>query len=150
MQSEYYPVLRRRGARNRNRKACAIDCDAMVLVHTLAVAAVVQAFALAPPGYEPIPELSDEFDGPVLDATKWSTNRQVISWPGRAPGLFDPTNVVVSNGSLQLWARAARRNASRRLDSTLVSTHAFGQNAPRVMTIHPNLPPYRIIPAYSL
>ena len=84
----------------------------MVLVHTLAVAAVVQAFALAPPGYEPIPELSDEFDGPVLDATKWSTNRQVISWPGRAPGLFDPTNVVVSNGSLQLWARAARRNAS--------------------------------------
>jgi hypothetical protein len=31
---------------------------------------------------------------------------------GRQPGLFARENVVVKDGSLQLWARAARRNAS--------------------------------------
>lgn len=34
------------------------------------------------PGYELVPELSDEFDGDVLDATKWSTQRSVVKWPG--------------------------------------------------------------------
>ena len=66
----------------------------------------------APPGYVLIPELSDEFGGSSLDPTKWATSRAVVSWPGRAPGLFDPANVVVGGGSLQLWARAAKRNAS--------------------------------------
>jgi hypothetical protein len=66
----------------------------------------------APPGYELIPELSDEFDGDSLDTTKWSTSAKVISWAGRAPGLFDPDNVKVADGKLQLWARAATRNAS--------------------------------------
>ena len=33
-------------------------------------------------------------------------------WPGRAPGLFDPSNVVVGGGRMQLWARATRRNGS--------------------------------------
>jgi hypothetical protein len=65
-----------------------------------------------PPGYEAIVELSDEFDGTTLDSTKWSTSRKIISWPGRAPGLFDPSNVIVADGSLQLWARAKKRNAS--------------------------------------
>lgn len=36
----------------------------------------------------------------------------MLGWPGRAPGLFDPDNVKVANGSLQLWARAAKRNSS--------------------------------------
>ena len=27
-------------------------------------------------------------------------------------GLFDANNVVVSNGTMQLWARPAKRNAS--------------------------------------
>ena len=31
-----------------------------------------------PPGYVAIPELSDEFDGDSLDATKWSTDPHVI------------------------------------------------------------------------
>ena len=66
----------------------------------------------APPGYVAIPELSDEFDGDSLDATKWSTDPHVISWPGRAPGLFEPSNVQVAGGKLQLWARPARRNDS--------------------------------------
>jgi hypothetical protein len=63
-----------------------------------------------PPGYVAIEELSDEFDGDALDVTKWLPHSP--GWPGRAPGLFDAANVVVGGGALQLWARAARRNAS--------------------------------------
>ena len=63
-----------------------------------------------PPGYAMIEELSDEFDGSTLDATKWAPRDE--NWLGRQPGLFDPTNVVVGGGHLQLWARAARRNDS--------------------------------------
>ena len=68
--------------------------------------------ATPPPGYAPIPELSDEFDLPELDLSKWSTSRTVIGWDGRPPALFDASNVMVQNGTLQLWARPARRSAS--------------------------------------
>jgi beta-glucanase (GH16 family) len=73
---------------------------------------MLAAVTTPPPGYVAIPELSDEFDGPMLDAAKWATSRKVIGWPGRQPGLFEPQNVVVSGGRLQLWARPARRNDS--------------------------------------
>ena len=63
-----------------------------------------------PPGYVSIDALSDEFEGDALDASKWLAHSP--GWPGRAPGLFEPANVVVGGGALQLWARAARRNAS--------------------------------------
>lgn len=77
------------------------------------VMGVVTAHAVSPPpGYEPIPELSDEFSALALNRTKWSTDRKIVGWAGRQPGLFDPGNVVVSNGVLQLWARAAKRNDS--------------------------------------
>ena len=70
----------------------------------------VAAQQLPPAGYTPIAALSDEFDGTALDLTKWSA--AASGWKGRQPGLFDAGNVVVGGGSLQLWARAARRNAS--------------------------------------
>ena len=82
----------------------------------LAMAAALAATSAAspppppPPGYAVVAALSDEFDGPALDAAKWSPRSP--GWPGRAPGLFDEANVVVEGGMLQLWARAARRNAS--------------------------------------
>jgi hypothetical protein len=67
----------------------------------------------APPGYATIPELSDEFGGDTLDPQKWSSSPSVISWPGRAPGLFDGVdNVKLADGKLQLWARSAKRNSS--------------------------------------
>lgn len=62
------------------------------------------------PGYVPLPALSDEFEGSALDLSKWTSSDP--GWPGRQPGLFDPSNVLVADGTLQLWARAARRNAS--------------------------------------
>lgn len=57
-------------------------------------------------------QLSDEFDGETLDTTKWTADPKVSGWPGRQPGLFDSNNVVVSNGTLQLWARKASRSKS--------------------------------------
>jgi beta-glucanase (GH16 family) len=65
---------------------------------------------LPPPGYTIFEALSDEFSGSSLDASKWIAKDP--GWPGRQPGLFDPANVIVENGSLQLWARAAKRNDS--------------------------------------
>lgn len=77
---------------------------------TALVAVVVEATQLPPPGYTIIPSLSDEFDGSALDPTKWQAKSP--GWPGRQPGLFDPANVIVGGGTLQLWARAAKRNDS--------------------------------------
>jgi beta-glucanase (GH16 family) len=65
---------------------------------------------LPPPNYIPFPSLSDEFSGTTLDQTKWVAKDP--GWPGRMPGLFDPSNVIVLDGSLQLWAHAAKRNNS--------------------------------------
>lgn len=65
------------------------------------------------PGYTLVPELSDEFEGEGgLDESKWCSIPGCLHWPGRQPGLFDPTNVVVQGGALQLWARSAHRNSS--------------------------------------
>eukprot|EP00756_Hemistasia_phaeocysticola_P002541 Hpha_TRINITY_DN1173_c0_g1::TRINITY_DN1173_c0_g1_i1::g.113225::m.113225 len=64
------------------------------------------------PGYKLIEALSDEFDGAALDTSKWTADPLKTGWRGRQPGLFDERNVVVSNGTLQLWARSATRNDS--------------------------------------
>lgn len=49
--------------------------------------------------------MSDEFNGGKLDDAKWwRTNPE---WKGRQPGWFDPENVVVKDGCLQLTARLA-------------------------------------------
>lgn len=52
----------------------------------------------------PISELTDEFNGKVLDATKWYDHNP--GWKGRQPGFFSPKNVTVSDGELRLTARA--------------------------------------------
>lgn len=83
------------------------------LTAALLLATVSLAAAVAPPapaGYEAIAALSDEFDGDSLDKTKWDLDTS--HWRGRQPGLFDPSNVAVADGHLQLWARAAKRNSS--------------------------------------
>jgi hypothetical protein len=55
-----------------------------------------------PPGFKwaSIPELTDEFDGEVLDSGKWQDYHPY--WEGRAPSQFDPRNVWVKNGVLYL------------------------------------------------
>jgi beta-porphyranase len=47
-----------------------------------------------------VKSMSDEFDGKKIDNKKWQSSGQ--GWIGRAPGLFLPENVKVSNGSLQI------------------------------------------------
>ncbi len=48
------------------------------------------------------PKFSDEFNG-TFDESKWYPNNP--TWLGRQPGFFDPENVSVENGFLQLTAR---------------------------------------------
>ena len=70
--------------------------------------------AALPPGtWSLIDDLSDEFDAAALNETKWTAcpHGSGCGWPGREPGLFASANVDV-DGTLQLWARGARRNAS--------------------------------------
>ncbi len=53
----------------------------------------------------PVSSLSDEFDGPALDATKWHDHDP--GWKGRPTALFDPSCVRIEAGELQLLARPA-------------------------------------------
>jgi hypothetical protein len=53
--------------------------------------------------WEPIQELTDEFEGRSLDAKKWHDHDP--GWKGREPGFFSPKNVAVRDGKLHLTAR---------------------------------------------
>ena len=51
------------------------------------------------------PDVSDEFNAPALDHSKWfvqGTNGGFHKWKGRAPSQFAPHNVSVSDGMLKL------------------------------------------------
>ena len=48
------------------------------------------------------PSMTDEFNGDSLNLTKWYNTNP--TWKGRQPGLFEPQNVRVNNGTLELWA----------------------------------------------
>lgn len=48
-------------------------------------------------------DLSDEFDGSSIDASKWNTH--FPGWNGRAPGANSAQNVASSNGVLGLYGR---------------------------------------------
>ena len=54
--------------------------------------------------WEPIPELTDEFDKDRLDASKWLNPDP--GWQGRPPGFFAKHNVAVRGGKLHLTSRA--------------------------------------------
>jgi beta-glucanase (GH16 family) len=53
----------------------------------------------------PWPEISDEFEGEVLDPVKWKPSSTF--WKGRPPAYFDPRNVAVRSGGLELTIREA-------------------------------------------
>ncbi|MBI5832330.1 MAG: family 16 glycosylhydrolase [Armatimonadetes bacterium] len=54
-------------------------------------------------GWTPVKDAWDEFDGPVLDATRWTPT--MWYWKGRAPALFNPANVTQQKGCLQVTMR---------------------------------------------
>ena len=51
----------------------------------------------------PIPELTDEFNTHDFDHSKWNDSNP--QWKGRAPGFFSSTNVMQTDGLLELSAR---------------------------------------------
>ena len=53
--------------------------------------------------WEAFPALTDEFDRDKLDQSKWFPNNP--GWLGRQPGYFNPKNVRVADGMLQLDAK---------------------------------------------
>jgi beta-glucanase (GH16 family) len=81
----------------------AIACIAAVAQdegQTKAGAADAPPPAPAGQGWQPIPELTDEFDGATLDEKKWMPKHAY--WNGREPSRFDPANVSVKDGTLRL------------------------------------------------
>lgn len=76
------------------------------LLRILPILLLAAAQAAPPEGsnWIPIPELSDEFDGKTLDASKWHGHNP--GWQGRQPGFFSKKNVTVHDGKLRLRAVA--------------------------------------------
>jgi len=74
-----------------------------IYISTLFLLTIFLTHAFAGSQWEPIKELSDEFKGNKLDATKWHDHNP--TWLGREPGLFSKKNVTVSDGKLHLTAR---------------------------------------------
>ena len=71
--------------------------------HAAAIgAAPASQLPSAPAGYQwqPVAELSDEFNGDALDSSKWMPH--LTYWKGRPPSEFDPKNVSVAGGCLLL------------------------------------------------
>lgn len=63
------------------------------------------------------PDFSDEFNGTVLDTSKWLDYHP--SWIGREPGLFLPSQVSVKDGYLQI------RGSKMEQDTVI---HAYGRD----------------------
>ncbi len=72
---------------------------------SVAVVAPSRVKADPPSGFvwEPIPQLSDEFDDSVLNPKKWHDHNP--TWDGRQPGYFSPANVVETGGELRLISK---------------------------------------------
>lgn len=101
------------------------------LLHTsfliLVAPAAAMASGLSPcflPGADPRPadqdwcqveNLSDEFDGKSLDHTKWQDEPVANGWGwyGRAPGLFQASNVKVQDGEMRVTVSKLDQPVSR-------------------------------------
>ena len=82
----------------------------LTAVVVAALATVSSSVWAGPPKegrWQPIAELTDEFEGNALDAAKWYDHNP--TWKGRQPGFFATENVTVSDGKLHLTARAEDR-----------------------------------------
>ena len=79
----------------------------------MSLAAPTPELLPAPPaGYvwRAMPQLTDEFNGKRVDKTKWLTHHPY--WNGREPSRFDPDNVSVAGGYLQLHSDTQLTNLS--------------------------------------
>ena len=78
----------------------------ILLVASITLLKAIPTFSDPPPGtsWDPIPELTDEFEETELDSSKWHDSNP--DWQGRKPGFFSKQNVSVSDGKLHLTAKA--------------------------------------------
>jgi len=79
----------------------------MLVAGALLIGCAVIAQPPGPEKWEPLPELTDEFDGDRLDEAKWHPHNP--EWLGRQPGYFLPDNVTVSDGKLHITMRCEDR-----------------------------------------
>ncbi len=100
------------------RTSCGVRYDSFALIASLLLTPMMALHAgdlsTAPGGSPPqapagfvwqaIPELSDEFSTTTLDLKKWQPIHPY--WNGREPSAFDPANVSVKDGMLQLHSTA--------------------------------------------
>ena len=79
----------------------------LLLVGVLLVGCAVLAQPPGPEKWEPLSELTDEFDGDTLDAARWHPCNPGCL--GRQPGYFLPDNVTVGDGMLHITMRREGR-----------------------------------------
>jgi len=76
-----------------------------VLLATGITLSSLSAYA-APPSppagkmWQPIANMSDEFNGNILDASKWAKSDP--QWEGRRPARFEPSSISVNSGNLRI------------------------------------------------
>ncbi|PAY17168.1 glycosyl hydrolase [Rhodopirellula sp. SM50] len=82
--------------------------------------------------WQKIDELSDEFEGSTLDTNKWSADPGAKGWGwiGRPPGLFQPENVRLQDGKMQVTVR--KFDAPK-----VINGHEFLYGGAIVRSIHP-------------
>lgn len=81
--------------------------------------------------WRPVPEAWDDFDGPYLDAGKWTPH--MWYWKGRPPAYFNPANATVHDGFLNLTMRKQELPAMAEMEqyhtytsAVVISTRRFG------------------------
>lgn len=81
----------------------------VILYSVLILALTISSFAQPAPEagkrWIVVPELTDEFEGTVLNTEKWTTNHNahpVLIWPGRQPAVFHPDKVKVDSGKITI------------------------------------------------
>ena len=78
----------------------------LVVISALLITLSAQADTPSTSRWEPLWEISDEFNGTELDPKKWENLHR--SYPGKKPGVYSRDNVRVRNGMLELSAQATR------------------------------------------
>ncbi len=80
--------------------------DIAVATNTWVGAVAESRPPFVPSDWIPFAAMTDEFNGSALDSTKWwaydARDDGSVIWQGRAPALFHPGNVSVSDGKLKL------------------------------------------------
>ncbi len=82
-----------------------IHSSVFILFLTISIISFAQPAPQVGKRWIVVPELTDEFEGTVLNSEKWTTDHNVhpvLIWPGRPPALFHPDKVTVDSGRVTI------------------------------------------------